>query len=126
MAAGAPLIEITKAAFGYAGKPIVEDISLTVREAEFVGLIGPNGAGKTTLFKGLLGLIPPLAGELRHAPLLSRRIGYVPQRDTLDPIYPLTARDVVEMGYVGPLAWYARVGKEGERRIQECLEKVGM
>src|SRR3982750_1194236 len=100
MAKAPPLISISKAAFGYAGQPLLREVSLAVRAGEFVGLIGPNGAGKSTLFKGLLGLIPPIEGTVRHAPELKRRVGYVPQRDTLDPIYPLTARDVVQMGYV--------------------------
>ena len=38
--------------------PVVEDVSLTVQEGEFVGLIGPNGAGKTSLLRAALGLLP--------------------------------------------------------------------
>jgi len=121
-----PLITVSEAAFGYAHQPILSGVNLTIHAGEFMGLIGPNGAGKSTLFKGLLTLIPPLSGVVTHAPQLLRRIGYVPQRDTLDPIYPLTAWDVVRMGCEGPLPWYQNMGLEGKKTIQACLEKVGM
>jgi ABC-type Mn2+/Zn2+ transport system ATPase subunit len=120
------LIEVKRAAFGYNGRPVIDAISLGVCCGEFIGLIGPNGAGKSTLFKGLLGLLPPLAGEVTRSPELTGRIGYVPQRDTLDSIYPLTAWDVVRMGYVGPLPWYRLPCKTGKAVIWDCLQKVGM
>lgn len=120
------LIEVKDAAFGYNGRPVITAVSLAVRQREFIGLIGPNGAGKSTLFKGLLGLLPPLAGEVVRSSDVARRIGYVPQRDTLDPIYPLTSWDVVRMGVVGPLPWYRLPGKPGKAMIWDCLQKVGM
>jgi len=107
------LITVTGGAFGYHGTAIVSGVNVALAPGEFTGLIGPNGAGKSTLFKGLLKLIAPLSGEVHHAPRLAGRIGYVPQRDTLDPIYPLTAADVVDMG-----------GRAG--RTEECLAQVGM
>jgi ABC-type Mn2+/Zn2+ transport system ATPase subunit len=75
---------------------VVRAASLVVRAGEFVALIGSNGSGKTTLLRGLLGFLPPLAGRVeRRADL---RIGYVPQRETLDPLYPLSAGQVVRTG----------------------------
>ncbi len=50
---------------GYDREPVLEDINLSVKELDFIGLIGPNGSGKTTLFKVLLGLVQPLRGEVR-------------------------------------------------------------
>jgi ABC-type Mn2+/Zn2+ transport system ATPase subunit len=120
------MITVSNASFGYGNQPILSEVNLSIEPGEFIGLIGPNGAGKSTLFKGLLKLLPTLSGEVRHAPDLLRRIGYVPQRDTLDPIYPLTAWDVVRMGFEGPQPWYRGVGKNGKAMIQSCLEKVGM
>ncbi len=120
------LIDIKQAAFGYNERPVIRDVSLCVRRGEFIGLIGPNGAGKSTLFKGLLGLLPPHIGEVTRSPELLGRIGYVPQRETLDPIYPLTAWDVVRMGVAGPLPWYRLPGREGKSMIWDCLQKVGM
>jgi ABC-type Mn2+/Zn2+ transport system ATPase subunit len=120
------LITLRETAFGYGGEAVIENVSLTVQRGEFIGLIGPNGAGKSTLFKGILKLLPPLAGSVTHAPALQRRIGYVPQRDTLDPIYPLTAWDVVRMGLLGPLPWYHFPSKKDDAVIRERLEEVKM
>ena len=118
--ASVPLITIQNAAFGYAERPVIQNVSLTV------GLVGPNGAGKSTLFKGLLGLIRPLGGIVVRTALLERRIGYVPQRDTLDASYPLTAGHVVAMGWLGPQPWYRRLSSAGSSKIHDCLKKVGL
>jgi ABC-type Mn2+/Zn2+ transport system ATPase subunit len=120
------LITLREAAFGYGGEPVIENVSLTVKKGEFIGLIGPNGAGKSTLFKGILKLLPPLSGSVTHAPELRRRVGYVPQRDTLDPIYPLTAWDVVRMGFLGPHPWYRLPNKKDGPLIRQRLEQVKM
>jgi ABC-type Mn2+/Zn2+ transport system ATPase subunit len=83
-------------------------VSLTVVTGEFVALVGANGSGKTTLLKGLLGLLPPLAGKLERRPGL--RVGYVPQRETLDPLYPLSGSDVVLLGACRDLPFWRLVG----------------
>jgi zinc transport system ATP-binding protein len=67
---------------------VVHAASLEAVPGEFVALIGSNGSGKTTLVRGLLGLLPPLAGRVERRPGV--RLGYVPQRETLDPLYPLS------------------------------------
>ena len=64
-----------------------------------------NGAGKTTLLRGILGLIPVLAGQIEYGfDRSTSPPGYVPQRETLDPIFPLTVFEVVLMGTYGRLA----------------------
>ena len=72
---------------GYDREPVLEDINLSVKELDFIGLIGPNGSGKTTLFKVLLGLVQPLRGEVRIMGKSIKKgrkyIGYVPQKVVL-------------------------------------------
>jgi zinc transport system ATP-binding protein len=63
-------------------------VDLTVEAGEVVTLIGPNGAGKSTLVRAVLGLIAPSAGRVWRRPGL--RIGYLPQRLTIDAVLPLT------------------------------------
>ena len=120
------IISLVKAKFGYGSEPIVEDVSLIVHAGEFWGIIGPNGAGKTTLLKGILGLLFPMAGDLKRVDSLKKRIGYVPQKEKLDSNYPLSVYNVVRMGLTGPLPWYNFFPKDKSNAVHEALEKVGM
>ena len=58
------LLTLDDVSLGYDGRPVLEHISFTVERGEFLALLGPNGSGKTTLFRGMLGLIPVLAGRV--------------------------------------------------------------
>jgi len=110
----AALLSLAGADFGYAGRAVVRGATLAVRPNEFVVLLGSNGSGKTTLLRGLLGFLPPLAGSVRTRAGL--RIGYVPQRETLDALYPLSAFDVVRLGAWRDLAFW-RLGGARERDL---------
>jgi ABC-type Mn2+/Zn2+ transport system ATPase subunit len=117
------LLRLSKASFGYAGKLVVSDVDLDVDAGLFLGIVGPNGAGKSTLFRGCLGLIAPLHGTVERT---TRAIGYVPQREQLDPIYPLRVDEVVQMGAYGRLAGLRRLTREDRGLAQECLQRVGL
>jgi ABC-type Mn2+/Zn2+ transport system ATPase subunit len=123
----AALVELRDASLGYAGVPVLEHVSLEIERGEFTALVGPNGAGKTTLLRGLLGLIPVLAGRIEyHFERTANPPGYVPQRDTLDPIFPLSAFEVVLMGTYAKLPPLRPVGRRHRRLAVECLENVGL
>ena len=98
---------------------MVRRASLVVHPEEFVIIVGSNGSGKTTLLRGLLGFLPPLAGSVsRRAGL---RVGYVPQRETLDPLYPLSAFGVALLGAWRDLSFW-RVSAARERaRARDAL-----
>jgi ABC-type Mn2+/Zn2+ transport system ATPase subunit len=115
-----PLLEVAGADFGYEGRPVVRSASLAVRPAELVVILGSNGSGKTTLLRGLLGLLPPLAGAVRRRPGL--RVGYVPQRETLDPLYPVSGHDVTLLGACRDLPPWRWVGARERARAREALE----
>lgn len=89
-----PLIRFKNASLGYGRAPVLTGVDLEILPGSFWGVLGHNGSGKTTILKTMLGLIPCLGGELSGRP----RFGYVPQKERLDPLFPLSARDVVEMG----------------------------
>jgi ABC-type Mn2+/Zn2+ transport system ATPase subunit len=93
-----PLLDLTDVALGYPENgevvPLLQGVSLSVAQGEFVVLEGANGSGKTTLLKGILGMLPPLRGTIRWH-VERTRIGYIPQEATLDPDIPATALDVV-------------------------------
>jgi len=94
------LIELREVAIGYGRLPMLRGIDLSIAAGDFLGLVGPNGAGKTTLLRVILGVLAPLAGETHRRPGL--RLGYVPQRLRIDPIFPFTALEVARGGGMGP------------------------
>lgn len=123
----AALLTLQQVSLGYEGRPVLERISFTVERGEFLALLGPNGAGKTTLLRGMLGLIPVQAGRIVYGfDRLASPPGYVPQRDTLDPIFPLSVREVVLMGTYARLAPLRRVGLRQRQLTATCLEQVGL
>lgn len=121
----APCVTLTDAAVGYDSEPVLDGVDLAIYPGELIGLAGPNGSGKTTLLKSLLGLLPILRGSLvRNCPLES--FGYVPQSAALDPSFPLSAEEVVEMGAYGRAPRYRRLPAAERKRIRELLELVGL
>jgi ABC-type Mn2+/Zn2+ transport system ATPase subunit len=98
----------------------VHRISLEVVPGEFVALVGSNGSGKTTLVRGLLGLVQPLGGRVERSAQL--RLGYVPQRETLDPLYPLSGFDVTRLGACRDLPFWRPAGSAERSRSQAALE----
>ncbi|MNK23052.1 putative ABC transporter ATP-binding protein [compost metagenome] len=111
---------------GYRGsEPLLRTpLSLTVRAGESWAIVGANGSGKTTLVKTLMGLIPPLEGQVHR--LEGLRIGYVPQQRQADPIFPVLPLDIVLMGrsaLSGPLK---RLGPDDRKRALDWLRVVGM
>ncbi|MDY0169206.1 MAG: metal ABC transporter ATP-binding protein [Thermoguttaceae bacterium] len=126
----APPLEIHDMTVAYHRKPVLWDIDLTVPEDSLVGIVGPNGAGKSTLIKAALGLIPLASGRVtfygepygwqRH------RVGYVPQRESVDWDFPVTVSDVVMMGTYGRLGWLRRPGRHQRSIARQCLEQVAM
>lgn len=114
----------------YQRKPVIWDIELNIPEGSLVGIVGPNGAGKSTLLKACLDLIPKTSGwaHVYGAPYAEQRhlVGYVPQRETVDWDFPVTALDVVAMGTYRRLGWFKRVGKAERTRALEAMEQVGI
>ena len=122
-----PALAVHDASFGYDGRAILSHVGFTIPRGEFVALVGPNGAGKTTLLRGLLGLVPTLAGAVVYGvDRATRPPGYVPQRDPLDPIVPLTAFEVVLMGTYARLKALRFVGAAQRAVARACLDRAGL
>lgn len=100
-----PVIEIDHVSFSYDGQSVLEDVSFTVLERDYLSVVGPNAGGKTTLIKLILGLLKPSRGTVRVfgqlPPKTRSRIGYMPQHAALDSFFPVSVLDVVLMGRLG-------------------------
>jgi manganese/zinc/iron transport system ATP- binding protein len=123
-------LEFHDVTVAYGRRPVLWNVDLTVPGACLFGIIGPNGAGKSTLLKAALGLVPLAGGEVRilGAPLeqVRSRVGYVPQRESVDWDFPVTVSDVVLMGTYARLGWLRRPGPRERSLAAECLDRVGL
>lgn len=119
-------VELLEAQIGYEHRPILEGVNLKLTDGDFLGLVGPNGAGKTTLLKALLGNLPILSGERKVRVAAPPRFGYVPQREALDLVFPLTVREVVGMGRFPHRGLFQRFSSEDRERIDWSLSKAGI
>jgi len=125
-----PAIEIHDLTVAYERKPVLWDVDLTIPPSNLVGIVGPNGAGKSTLLKTALGLLPSASGFVqifgRPVNEVRGRIGYVPQRESVDWDFPVSVLDVVMMGRYGKLGWFKRPGKAERDAAMVCLEQVDL
>ncbi|HWA99052.1 MAG TPA: ABC transporter ATP-binding protein, partial [Pirellulales bacterium] len=124
------VLDVHDVTVAYHRKPVLWDIDLTFAEPTLAGIVGPNGAGKSTFIKAVLGLVPLASGEVRvfgePVDRQRKRIGYVPQRESVDWDFPVTVLDVVLMGTYGKLGWFRRPGAAERRWARECLDRVGL
>jgi manganese/zinc/iron transport system ATP- binding protein len=124
------LLDIHDVTVAYHRRPVLWDVDLTIDEPQLAAVVGPNGAGKSTLIKAVLGLVPMASGRVqifgRPVADVRERIGYVPQRESVDWDFPVNVLDVVLMGTYGQLGWIRRPGKEQRDWARHCLEKVGL
>ena len=114
----------------YHGKPVLWDIDVNIPPGVMAAIVGPNGAGKSTLVKSILSLIKPTAGHImiHGAPYRRqrKRVGYVPQRSSVDWDFPTTALDVVMMGLYGHLGWFRYPGRRSREQALAALQEVRM
>jgi manganese/zinc/iron transport system ATP- binding protein len=114
----------------YHRKPVLWDVDLDIPEGKLVAIVGPNGAGKSTLIKAALDLVPRASGQVLvfGKPYSENRrlVGYVPQRESVDWDFPVSALDVVAMGLYGSIGWFRRVSKAHREAARAALDRVGM
>ncbi len=93
------LLACRDVSLGYEGQSVLTHLDLTVRAGDYLCIVGDNGSGKSTLLRGLLGLLPPLSGEIRRSPELQKgAVGYLPQQTRAQRDFPATVYEVVLSG----------------------------
>lgn len=103
----AEIASVENVSFGYDSSLSLENVSFKVNEGDFLGIVGPNGAGKTTLFRCILrvlrgykGIIRLFGRDIRDDKDLLRRVGYIPQKRSIEQGFPVTVQEVVSFGLI--------------------------
>jgi zinc transport system ATP-binding protein len=114
----------------YGQIPVLEDITLSVFQHDFLGIIGPNGGGKSTLLKVLLGLVKPDSGDVivfsKSPRQVRSHIGYVSQHPSFDRDFPASVRDVILMGRYVRAGLFHHYSREDKTVVERTLARVGM
>ena len=128
--AGTTVFSAQDLTVAYDSKPALWDLDMEVPQGVLMGIVGPNGAGKSTLIKAALDLLPRAAGSVRFFDQpykkVRERVGYVPQRGSVDWDFPTTVIDVVTMGLYGKLGWLHPPGRAEKALAMAALEQVGL
>ncbi len=127
----AKLIEFKNVALKYGKKKVLENISFTVNQGDYIGLVGPNGSGKTTLLKAAVGALKPAEGTISYfqngnASDSPPRFGYLPQHQLVDASFPLSCFQVALMGRYAFMGRRIRPNAEDRQAVEASLGKVGM
>ena len=114
----------------YNRRPVLWDIDYDAPAGKLVAIVGPNGAGKSTLIKAVLNLIPSVSGSVAFFGQSHKkqraRIGYVPQRTSVDWDFPINALEVVTMGLYRQIGWFRPVTQKYRQQAIAALDRVGM
>lgn len=127
--ASAP-VSIHDMTVAYDRRPVLWDVDLDMPEGQLIAIVGPNGAGKSTLIKAAIDLVPKASGRvfIYGKPYRRQRrlVAYVPQRETVDWDFPVSALDVVTMGRYGAIGWCRPVTRSHRNAAMAALERVGL
>jgi zinc/manganese transport system ATP-binding protein len=111
---------------GYDRHPAVHHLSGEVATGALLAVVGPNGAGKSTLFRGLVGILKPLAGSILTGGIAAKDIAYLPQSADIDRSFPISVFDFVGTGLWRQTGFFGGVGKEARASVAQALAAVGL
>jgi zinc/manganese transport system ATP-binding protein len=119
-------IQFRDVTLGYDRHPAVHHLDGEVATGALLAVIGPNGAGKSTLFRGLAGILKPLAGSIALGGLDNRDIAYLPQTADIDRSFPISVFDFVGTGLWRATGFFGGMGRDARSRIAQALAAVGL
>ena len=122
---GTVLARLDGVTCAYGREPVVEDVTVTVADGDYLGIVGPSGSGKTTVLRALLGTVVPMSGAVERRPDL--RFGYVPQRETVDWTFPVTVAEAVLMARPRPpRRWVPWASRAERAEVAGVLGRLGI
>jgi zinc/manganese transport system ATP-binding protein len=119
-------LQFSDVTLGYDRHPAVHHLTGEVAKGALLAVIGPNGAGKSTLFRGIAGILKPLAGTISLCGLDARDIAYLPQTADIDRSFPITVFDFVGTGLWRSTGLFGGIGATERGRIERALAAVGL
>jgi ABC-type Mn2+/Zn2+ transport system ATPase subunit len=132
------LLSIEQAFVTYRGKTVLRDITFSLMPGEFIGIIGPNGAGKSTVLMTIIGFRHMSSGKAtvfgkdiltldnRGWTVIRKKIGYLPQKPSIDPFSPITVEEVVLMGRIGQRGLFLNYSEEDRMIAKRYMEEMGL
>ena len=119
------LLSIENLTVGYEGEAVLDNISFSIDKGDYLCIVGENGSGKTTLMKTMLGLIPPIKGQIKHGDGLKKNeIGYLPQQTVVQKDFPASVREIVLSGCQNRSRFIPFYTKEDKQLAAEKLEEL--
>jgi len=119
-------LEFRNVTLGYDRHPAVHHLSGQIAAGALIAVVGPNGAGKSTLFKGIVGVIKPLAGGIDLCGLRARDIAYLPQIADIDRTFPIGVYDMVAMGLWREAGLFGGISRAQREKIRDAIAAVGL
>jgi zinc/manganese transport system ATP-binding protein len=119
-------VQFSDVTLGYDRHPAVHHLAGEFTRGALIAVIGPNGAGKSTLFRGIAGILKPLAGSISLCGLDARDIAYLPQTADIDRSFPITVFDFVGTGLWRATGLFGGIGRAERARIDRALAAVGL
>jgi zinc/manganese transport system ATP-binding protein len=111
---------------GYDRHPAVHHLDGAVAPGSLTAVVGPNGAGKSTLFKGVVGIIKPLAGRIERNGVAPQDIAYLPQIAEIDRSFPISVYDLVSMGLWRSKGLFGGISRKDRDAIEQAVAAVGL
>ncbi len=125
-----PAIDMKGVWFSYDKTPILKDVTLTLKQGDFLAILGPNGGGKTTLLKLLLGLLKPDRGVIKvlgESPHDAKyRVGYLPQNTDFNTTFPISVMDVAIMGRLSRYRIGKPYSRDDRSQVESALKQAGI
>jgi zinc/manganese transport system ATP-binding protein len=121
-----PALQFRDLTLGYDRHPAVHHLDGAIRAGALVAVVGPNGAGKSTLFKGIAGVLKPLAGMIERGGLKPQDIAYLPQAAEIDRSFPINVYDMVAMGLWRRSGLFGGIDRQRRDTIERALAAVGL